>query len=90
MSNDNHDVRYFYDEDISRILGITLDSLRNKVSLGDPLPPHINLPQSRTRLWPKDDFHEWVGKFKQVSDASPVRDKNRSSRRRIRRRSDPA
>lgn len=52
--------RYLLDNDVSDLLGISLNSLRNKIHLGQPLPPYISLPSSRKRLWPENLVHDWL------------------------------
>ena len=38
--------------EVARLLGITTRSLSNRLSRGDPCPPHIRLSQRR-RIWLK-------------------------------------
>jgi len=54
---------YLYDEQIAKLLGISLGRLRNKISSGCPLPPRVVFPESKQRLWPKEKFDEWALKF---------------------------
>ena len=53
---------YFNDRQLAQLLGITLGRLRNKISAGEPLPPRIELPGCRNRLWHIDTVHEWLKK----------------------------
>ncbi|MDJ0871373.1 MAG: hypothetical protein QNJ87_06365 [Gammaproteobacteria bacterium] len=41
---------YYTDQDIARLLGISLGRLRNKLTAGSPLPPRIQPPGCRNRL----------------------------------------
>ncbi|TCK18890.1 hypothetical protein DFR30_2175 [Thiogranum longum] len=65
---------YYTDEDIAHLLGITIGRLRNKVSAGLPLPPRIQPPCCRNRLWPCKAVHAWLEQFKVTE--SPICDFN--------------
>jgi len=52
------DGRYYTDTEIAGLLGITLGRLRNKLCAGSPLPPRIQPPGFRNRLWPCQAVHE--------------------------------
>lgn len=54
---------YYTDQDIARLLGISLGRLRNKLTAGNPLPPRIEPPGCRNRLWPRAAVHEWLQQF---------------------------
>jgi hypothetical protein len=54
---------YYTDHELADLLGISLARLRNKVSAGNPLPPRIEPPGCRHRLWPCDAVHEWLEQF---------------------------
>lgn len=54
---------YYTDMEIARLLGISLGRLRNKLSDGSPLPPRIQPPGCRTRLWPRSAVHAWLEQF---------------------------
>lgn len=54
---------FYHDEDVAKMLGISLAGLRNKVDAGDALPPHTKLPRIRARLWPKKETHDWIRQF---------------------------
>lgn len=57
------DGKYYTDSDIAGLLGISLGRLRNKLSAGNPLPPRIQPPGCRNRLWPCQAVHEWLDRF---------------------------
>ncbi len=57
------DARYYSDDDVARLLGVSLGRLRNKLSAGNPLPPRIQLPGCRHRLWSRQDVHDWLDQF---------------------------
>ena len=63
---ENHstpDGAYYTDVDIAALLGISIGHLRNKVSAGHPLPPRIQPPGSRHRLWLRQAVHDWLDQF---------------------------
>jgi hypothetical protein len=57
------DGKYYTDNEIAGLLGISLGRLRNKLSAGQPLPPRIQPPGCRSRLWPSQVVHEWLEQF---------------------------
>ena len=65
------DGKYYTDTDIAGMLGITLGRLRNKLCAGSPLPPRIQLPGCRNRLWPCQAVHDWLEQFT-VTVADPT------------------
>jgi len=54
---------YYSDRDIARLLGISIGRLRNKLTTGRPLPPRIQPPGCRNRLWPREAVHAWLEQF---------------------------
>lgn len=54
---------YLHDEGLADLLGISVKALRNKVALGEPLPPRIQPPGMRARLWPRRAVNEWLSQF---------------------------
>jgi hypothetical protein len=54
---------YYTDSDVAHLLGITLGRLRNKLCDGSPLPPRIQPPGCRHRLWPCRRVHDWLDQF---------------------------
>jgi hypothetical protein len=63
--------KYYTDTEIARLLGISLGRLRNKLCAGSPLPPRIQPPGCRTRLWPSQGVHDWLEQFT-VTVTDPV------------------
>ena len=57
------DGKYFTDTEIAGLLGISLGRLRNKLCAGSPLPPRIQPPGCRHRLWPCQAVHDWLEQF---------------------------
>ena len=57
------DGMYYTDADVVQLLGITIGRLRNKVAAGNPLPPRIQPPGCRNRLWPREAVHAWLDQF---------------------------
>lgn len=55
--------KYYTDTDVAGLLGISLGRLRNKLSAGHPLPPRIQPPGCRNRLWCCEAVHEWLAQF---------------------------
>jgi len=69
---------YYKDADIAQLLGISIGRLRNKLTAGSLLPPRIQPPGCRHRLWPRAAVHEWLEQFVVTStsqDAQRVRRK---------------
>lgn len=60
-------MKYYCDKEIAKLLGISLNGLRHKLVVGDPLPPRIRPPNCRNRLWPKDAVHAWLKRFQEQS-----------------------
>jgi hypothetical protein len=54
---------YYTDQDIAQLLGVSIGRLRNKLSVGSPLPPRIQPPGCRNRLWPREAVHAWLEQF---------------------------
>ena len=63
--------KYYTDTEIAGLLGISLGRLRNKLCAGSPLPPRIQPPGCRNRLWPCQAVHDWLEQFI-VTVADPV------------------
>jgi hypothetical protein len=55
--------KYFTDTEIAGLLGISLGRLRNKLCAGSPLPPRIQPPGCRNRLWPCQAVYDWLEQF---------------------------
>ena len=55
--------KYYTDTEIAWLLGISLGRLRNKLCAGSPLPPRIQPPGCRNRLWPCQAVHDWLEQF---------------------------
>ena len=55
--------KYYTDTGIAGLLGISLGRLRNKLCAGSPLPPRIQPPGCRNRLWPCQAVHDWLEQF---------------------------
>ena len=54
---------YYTDDEVADLLGISLGRLRNKLCAGNPLPPPIEPPGCRHRLWPRQAVHDWLEQF---------------------------
>jgi len=54
---------YYNDDEVAHLLGISLGRLRNKLCAGNPLPPRIEPPGCRHRLWPCRAVHDWLKQF---------------------------
>ncbi len=78
----NTDGTYYVDADIARLFGISLGRLRNKLSAGSPLPPRIQPPGCRNRLWPREAVHTWLSQF-MVGGAADDQDRRVSGRQRL-------
>jgi len=55
--------KYYNDEEMANLMGITVNRLRNKIHYEDPLPPRIETPGCRKRLWPVDGVHAWLENY---------------------------
>jgi len=74
------DGKYYTDTEIAALLGISLGRLRNKLCAGSPLPPRIQPPGCRNRLWPCQAVHDWLEQFI-VTVADPVTQGSQQRRR---------
>ena len=54
---------YYRDSEVAELLGISVGRLRNKLTAGSPLPPRIQPPGCRNRLWPREAVHAWLEQF---------------------------
>ena len=63
--------KYYTDNEIADLLGVSPGRLRNKLSAGHPLPPRIQPPGCRNRLWSCQAVHEWRDRFT-VTVADPL------------------
>ena len=68
---------YYTDQDIAHLLGVSIGRLRNKLSAGSPLPPRIQPPGCRSRLWPREAVHAWLEQFLITSVDEPRREQPR-------------
>jgi len=66
--------KYYTDSEIAGLLGISVGRLRNKLCAGSPLPPRIQPPGCRNRLWPCQAVHEWLEQFTILASAPAVHD----------------
>ena len=66
--------KYYTDSEIADLLGISVGRLRNKLCAGSPLPPRIQPPGCRNRLWPCQAVHEWLEQFTILASAPVVHD----------------
>jgi len=66
--------KYYTDTEIAGLLGISLGRLRNKLCAGSPLPPRIQPPGCRNRLWPCQAVHDWLEQFTITVSDSAVQD----------------
>ena len=69
------------DSEVAELLGISLGRLRNKLCAGNPLPPRIEPPGCRHRLWPCQAVHDWLEQFTiSVVDRPQSRQRTKTSR----------
>lgn len=61
---------YFTDAQLAALLGISVVRLRNKVSAQEPLPPYIQPPGCRKRLWNREQVNDWLSRFTIVREGS--------------------
>jgi len=74
------DGKYYTDTEIAELLRISLGRLRNKLCAGGPLPPRIQPPGCRNRLWPRQAVHDWLEQFT-VTVADPAMQDSEPKRR---------
>jgi len=55
--------KFLKDEDVANMLGVSIDRLRAKLSSGDLLPPRVELPGCRIRLWDEEEFFDWLKQY---------------------------
>jgi len=75
-----NDGKYYTDTEIAGLLGISLGRLRNKLCADSPLPPRIQPPGCRNRLWSCQAVHDWLEQFT-VTVADPVAQDSQPRRR---------
>jgi predicted DNA-binding transcriptional regulator AlpA len=51
---------FLNDRQLAEILGISIQSLRNKISSSENLPDRVQLPGCRKRLWPTKKVYQWL------------------------------
>ena len=73
--NSSQHGKYYTDTEIAGLLGISLGRLRNKLCAGSPLPPRIQPPGCRNRLWPCQAVHDWLVQFTITVNDPAVQDK---------------
>ncbi|SMG61275.1 helix-turn-helix transcriptional regulator [Paraburkholderia susongensis] len=59
--------RFYTLEEIARELHIAAATARNRLTLGQPMPPSIRI--GRRRLFPVDEFERWIASQMMRSDA---------------------
>lgn len=84
-----NDGKYYTDAEIADLLGISLGRLRNKLCAGSPLPPRIQSPGCRHRLWPCQAVYDWLEQFtvtvnEPVENDSPPRCRGRPTKQEAR------
>lgn len=62
-NNPSGNQKYYTDQEVAVLLGLSLGRLRTKLSAGHPLPPRIQVPTSRHRLWPRSAVHDWLAQY---------------------------
>ena len=55
--------KYLTDAELAALLGISVGRLRNKIVNGDALPPRLQIPGAKNRLWPLDAVETWLQQF---------------------------
>jgi predicted DNA-binding transcriptional regulator AlpA len=60
------DKTYLSDAEAAQKLGISLSRLRSRIHEGAPLPPRIEVPNSRIRLWDLEDIQNWLDQHKKI------------------------
>lgn len=79
--------KFLTDSDLAQLLGISIGRLRNKIVNGDALPPRLQIPGAKNRLWPADAVEEWLQQFLVKTDdtdyalSTPQRKRGRPTKR---------
>lgn len=55
------------DKDVAGLLGISVDRLQKRIQAGEIVPPYIQVPGSRSRIWDMDDVDTWLREFRCVA-----------------------
>ena len=55
------------DQDVARLLGISVDRLQKRIQTGIAAPPYLQVPGSRSRIWDMDDVEAWLKEFRCVT-----------------------
>ena len=58
--------RYLTIEEVRAYLHMQVGTARNRLSRGEPMPPSVKI--GRRRLFPEDDFQEWLDSFLRNND----------------------
>jgi len=61
---------YGDDDDVCALLRISKSRLRAKISANESLPPRIQIPESRVRLWRMSEVYNWLNKFETKDEAN--------------------
>ena len=51
-------MKFFTTKEAADKLHISIGTLRNRLSKGDPMPPSVKI--GRRRLWPSEEFDRWI------------------------------
>ncbi len=54
---------FYSDSEIAELLNLSMSRLRCKISAGENLPPRIQPPGCRHRLWLKEDVYKWLAQY---------------------------
>jgi predicted DNA-binding transcriptional regulator AlpA len=58
--NENNHSEFIFDRELVSLLGITQQTLNNKVYRGDDLPRFIKPRGCRRRLWVRESVEQWL------------------------------
>ena len=56
--------RILRDADVAELMGITVETLRNRFSMGAPMPPYFKRSNPRTRFYEREAVAEWLSEHR--------------------------
>jgi len=67
--------KYWDETKLAEVLRMSVGTVRNRYSQGLAMPPYIQLPGSRVRLWKGEAVHAWLDS--QMVQAEPAKRRGR-------------
>jgi len=54
------------DHDVADLLGISIDRLQKRIQGGELVPPYIQVPGAKSRIWDMDEVETWLKSFRRT------------------------